>query len=289
MIHDIILRFLSAITGLDLPAASTNAVESDDLIFALIGGTVAVLGLVFGLMLLYGIKYRHGSDTSRGPEIEKSWRVEVTWTAATLVVFFGLFLWGADLYLAPLPSPPEHPENLRHRQAMDVEGRARRRPARDQRAARPGQPRRRARHDQRGRHPRLLHPRLPREARRRCPAATTSIWFTADQARHLPPVLHPVLRHRPFRHGRRGRRHDRPGLRPLARQQRRPRSASSREGRALFTHFGCSGCHQTADQRRGAGSTVRAPDLAGLYGSPVPLVRRLASSSPTTNTSTTAS
>ena len=43
------------------------------------------------------------------------------------------------------------------------------------------------------------------------------------------------------------------------------------EGRALFTHFGCSGCHQTADQRRGAGSTVRAPDLAGVYGSPVPL------------------
>ena len=84
MIHDIILRFLSAITGLDLPAASTNAVESDDLIFALIGGTVAVLGLVFGLMLLYGIKYRHGSDTSRGHEIQKSWRVEVTWTAATL-------------------------------------------------------------------------------------------------------------------------------------------------------------------------------------------------------------
>lgn len=35
-------------------------------------------------------------------------------------------------------------------------------------------------------------------------------------------------------------------------------------GAALFRERGCSGCH-------GAGSTVRAPSLAGLYGSPVPL------------------
>ena len=35
-------------------------------------------------------------------------------------------------------------------------------------------------------------------------------------------------------------------------------------GRALFSSLGCAGCH-------GAGATVRAPDLAGLYGRPVPL------------------
>jgi cytochrome c oxidase subunit 2 len=36
------------------------------------------------------------------------------------------------------------------------------------------------------------------------------------------------------------------------------------QGAALFRQFGCSGCH-------GAGSTVRAPPLDGLYGKPVPL------------------
>ena len=35
-------------------------------------------------------------------------------------------------------------------------------------------------------------------------------------------------------------------------------------GKALFSSYGCSGCHA-------AGSTVRAPSLAGLYLSPVPM------------------
>jgi cytochrome c oxidase subunit 2 len=35
-------------------------------------------------------------------------------------------------------------------------------------------------------------------------------------------------------------------------------------GAELFRRYGCSGCH-------GAGSSVKAPSLNGLYGSPVPL------------------
>ena len=35
-------------------------------------------------------------------------------------------------------------------------------------------------------------------------------------------------------------------------------------GKALFSTYGCSGCHA-------AGSNVRAPSLAGLYGNPVPM------------------
>ena len=37
------------------------------------------------------------------------------------------------------------------------------------------------------------------------------------------------------------------------------------QGKALFSSYGCSGCHD-------AGSIVRAPSLAGLYDSPVPLL-----------------
>ena len=37
-------------------------------------------------------------------------------------------------------------------------------------------------------------------------------------------------------------------------------------GKALFSSYGCSGCHD-------AGSTVRAPSLFGVYGNPVPMER----------------
>ena len=36
------------------------------------------------------------------------------------------------------------------------------------------------------------------------------------------------------------------------------------QGKTLFIRYGCAGCHL-------GGGTVRAPSLAGLYGSPVPL------------------
>jgi cytochrome c oxidase subunit 2 len=43
-------------------------------------------------------------------------------------------------------------------------------------------------------------------------------------------------------------------------------------GKELFIRFGCSGCHGSIGVGGNqAGSTVRAPPLAGLYGSPVPL------------------
>lgn len=43
-----------------------------------------------------------------------------------------------------------------------------------------------------------------------------------------------------------------------------PRAGMVARGEALFRAHGCSGCH-------GAQATVHAPDLAGLYGRPVPL------------------
>src|ERR1700684_2252431 len=38
---------------------------------------------------------------------KKSWIFEITWTAATLLIFFGLFAWGADLYVR-LFEPPKN-------------------------------------------------------------------------------------------------------------------------------------------------------------------------------------
>lgn len=89
-----------------LPAVTRNAHEVDHLILALVLISVAVLALVFGLMLLYLFKYRAGSALDRGTLPQKTWRLEIGWTAVTLLAFFGLFIWGADLYVRLFEPPP---------------------------------------------------------------------------------------------------------------------------------------------------------------------------------------
>jgi cytochrome c oxidase subunit 2 len=89
------------------PAASSNAHEVDALLSALLLISGAVLALVFGLLLLYMFKYRENSGLDRGKLSEKSWRLEVAWTSATLVAFFGLFIWGADLYVRMFQPPKD--------------------------------------------------------------------------------------------------------------------------------------------------------------------------------------
>jgi cytochrome c oxidase subunit 2 len=85
----------------DLPlnAVSTSGIEIDHLLWALLAASAAIMGLVVGLLVLYAIRYRVASPLDRGGAEEKSWVIELGWTGATLVVFFGLFLWGADLYV----------------------------------------------------------------------------------------------------------------------------------------------------------------------------------------------
>ena len=100
-----------------LPAASANAAEVDHLIWALLSISLAVLALVFGLMFRYIVKYRAGSPLDRGAVAEKTWRIETAWTAGTLLVFFGLFVWGADLYVKALPAAPRCAQDLRDRQS----------------------------------------------------------------------------------------------------------------------------------------------------------------------------
>ena len=88
------------------PEASAGASETDWLIGSLFGISMLVMALVLGLMLIYVIRYRHGSGVDRGKVAHKTWRFEFAWTAATLVAFFGLFVWGANLYVRiNLPHP----------------------------------------------------------------------------------------------------------------------------------------------------------------------------------------
>ena len=267
MIHDLLARAISAVTGLSLPAASSSATETDYLLLSLIGGTILVLALVFGLMLRYVAKYAHGTEASRSVA-DKTWGYEVSWTIATMVIFFGLFIWGANLYVR-LFQPPAGAMRIAitGKQWMwkaEHEG---------------GQAEINALHVPMGRPIELLMTsedvihdfsipafRIKHDV---LPNRYTALWFTAVQEGTYNlfctqycgtdhsvmggkvTVMQPVDYARWLETVRAS-----PGLVP--------------EGRALFSRLGCSGCHQ-ADWPRGSVSTVRAPPLAGLYGQPVPL------------------
>jgi cytochrome c oxidase subunit 2 len=119
------------------PSASTVADELDILAAALLATTGAVLGLVVLLMLRFCAHYRKdNTGADRGHRVRKSWHWEVGWTAGSLAVFFGLYAWGANLYLREHRPPAavtdiyvvakqwmwkvEHPDGQREINALHV-------------------------------------------------------------------------------------------------------------------------------------------------------------------------
>ncbi len=82
-----------------LPSASQHGAQVDLLFAGLFVSSVLVCLLLFFLLLRFAIRYREGSNADRDHRIKKSWHWEVSWTAATLVAFLGLFIWGAHLFL----------------------------------------------------------------------------------------------------------------------------------------------------------------------------------------------
>jgi cytochrome c oxidase subunit 2 len=89
------------------PSATAEGREIDFLILALTLVSCAVLALVFALIFLYMVRYRTESDAYRGAPGRKTWRFEISWTAATLTVFFVLFIWGGDLYVRLFQPPAD--------------------------------------------------------------------------------------------------------------------------------------------------------------------------------------
>jgi cytochrome c oxidase subunit II len=245
-----------------LPAASSMAHEVDYLIAALTLIAFAVLALVFGLMLLFVFKYRAGSKVDRGALAKKTWRLEVGWTSLTLLIFFGLFIWGADLYLRLSQPPPD---------AMTIYIVAK-------------QWMWKAEHIGGQREINAVH--LPT-------GRPVQLVMTSEDVIHdfsVPAfrVKHDVL---PGRYETLWFRVDRPGTYDLFctqlcgtdhahmtgkivamagpdyqrwLEQNGTSGTLVAEGRVLFSRYGCNGCH-------GGHGTIRAPSLDGVYGSPVPL------------------
>jgi cytochrome c oxidase subunit 2 len=251
-------------TGLPLfpPEGSTAAVEVDRLFLGLIAVSGLTLALVFGLMLTFAVRYRHGSRADRGGAEGKSWRWEVGWTGATLLLFLGLFVWSAHLYLALLQPPAG---------AIEVLVVGNRWMWKIQHAG--GQREINELHVPRGRPVKLVMTSedvihsffLPafRVKRDVVPGRYQSLWFDPRQDGEFPLLCAEFC----------GTDHSgmigrvvvmEPGAFEAWLTAQAPADGLAAQGAALYRSLGCSGCHE------GRGP-VRAPALAGLYGRPVPL------------------
>jgi cytochrome c oxidase subunit 2 len=250
-----------------IPEASPGAAETDWLLGSLLGISMLVIALVLGLMFVYVIKYRATSPLDRGDVARKTWRLETAWTAATLVAFFGLFIWGADLFVRIYtPHANALTINVIGKQWMwKVEY--------------PGG----------GREINRLHIPLGRDIQ---------LLLTSEDVIHdfgLPAFrlkrdvlpgryealwLHPTRlgTYRLFCDQFCGTDHSSmvgtvTVMSPDDYQHWLEQNDTSvglvAEGHALFIRNGCDGCHQNG--LSGGGGTVRAPSLNGLYMSPVPL------------------
>ena len=251
-----------------LPQASAHAFETDALILSLVLMSAAVLALVFGLTWTYVIRYRASNPLDRGQISQKTWRFEIAWTVATLVVFFGLFLWGAHLYVRLFQAPPdalkisvigkqwmwkvEHPGGQREINELHVPiGRAVQLVMISEDVI----------HDFSIPAFRIKHDVLP--------GRYETLWFTATEpgtfslfctqfcgTDHSAMIGRVTVMSGP----------DYAAW--LARNGTSDDLAS--EGSALFRMYGCSGCHATGPGTA-ASPVVRAPPLAGVFGHPVPL------------------
>ena len=245
-----------------LPVAANFAVDTDHIMIALLVLSSAVLILVLWLMASFAVRYRAGSPLDRGTLMGKTWRVEIGWTAATFIGFLGLFYWGALVYLREF-SPPanaikinvvgkqwmwkvEHPNGQKEINSIHV-------PVNE-----PVQLIMTSED--------VIHDvgipsfRLKRDV---LPGRYENMWFIADTpgrymllCDQLCGAEHSLMR----------------GEVVVMTQPDYQRWLESNgtsaglvaEGQRLFIQLGCAGCH-------GGNGTVRAPSLAGVYKSPVPL------------------
>ena len=249
-------------SGWFAPAASSTGVETDHLFWALMAISSAVLALVFGLMALYVVRYRAGSPIDRGALAEKSWIFEIARTGASLLLFLGLFVWGADLYVR-LYQPPggslklnvvgkqwmwkiEHPAGQREINALHIPVDT---PVELLMTSED------VIHDFAIPAFRIKHDVLP--------GRYETIWFQATRTGdfHLFCTQFCGTDHAAMI-----------GWVDVMTQPdyqkwldaEAPSETLAAAGAALFQRYGCSGCHAGT-------STVKAPPLDGLYGSPVPL------------------
>jgi cytochrome c oxidase subunit 2 len=249
------------------PEAATIAPRVDHLFFAVTAVTTTVAVAIFITMIVFGIRYRAGSRARRDDHspmhaARARKRIEIAWTLTPLALFLAAFFWAARVYVARASAPADalelyvvakqwmwelqHPGGQREIDEMHVPR---------------GQPIKLVMTSQDVIHSFFVPAfRLKQDV---LPGRYTEMWFTptqtgrfhlfcaeycgTDHSRMRGQVV--VLEPAEF-------------ARWLDAHRGAPDMAA--RGEILFRQFGCSGCH-------GENAVVHAPNLAGVFGKPVPL------------------
>lgn len=245
-----------------LTQASSIAPQVDALFWAMVAlcGSVA-LGVLIAIVG-YSVRYRRGSDADRSGRQAQNTAIELTWTLIPLALFVAAFTWSLVVF-AKMRSPPQdsqtvyvvakqwmwkaqHPGGQREINALHV-------PL--------GEPIRLTMTSEDVIH--SFYVPAFRVKQDVLPGRYTQLWFTATQLGNFPLFCAEYC----------GLDHARMGGNVVVMAPAQyarwleghagPQSLAAR-GATLFRAHGCNGCH-------GAHASVRAPDLAGLYGRAVHL------------------
>ena len=79
------------------PEASKVAQQTDYLYWALIVISALTMMIVFVPIIYFLFKYRRGKKANRRPVKLPQIAMELTWTIIPIIVFTGLFAWGANV------------------------------------------------------------------------------------------------------------------------------------------------------------------------------------------------
>ena len=245
-----------------LPVASNFAPEVDHIFIALLVLSSGVIILVLGLIVYFAVRYRASNPLDRGEILEKTWYFETAWTSAMILGFFGLFYWGATVYLREFRPPPN---------ALKVAVVGKQWMWKVQQPG--GQKEINSIHVPVGEPVQLLMTSedvihdvfIPafRVKHDVLPGRWETLWFVAEKpgtydlfCAQLCGSDHSQMRGSII-------------AMPRSAYQQWLETAGTAVGlvtlgKELFVSLGCAGCH-------GGNGTVRAPSLAGVYNSPVPL------------------
>jgi len=249
------------------PQASSAAPRVDALLYTVTGVTCAVGVAICLTIVAFAIRYRAGSlgrRRSRRPsrQTPAQRRLELAWTLTPLLLFLGAFAWAANLYIERGSPPVSAPRVfiVAKQWMWKAQHAGGQREVGELHVPR-GQPIVLVMTSQD-----VIHSFFVPAFRAKqdvLPGRYAELWFTPTEAGrfHLFCAEYCGTDHSRMRG-------DIVVLEPAEFQRwlaARPETADmAMRGKALFRDYGCSGCHD-------ANATVRAPDLAGLYGRPVPL------------------
>lgn len=85
--------------------ASRQAAQVDSLFWFMMAMSTAIVILVVTLIVGFAVRYRAREEGRQRPDRHEGYLLEITWTAAAVVVFLGMFLWGGGLYVVHSVQP----------------------------------------------------------------------------------------------------------------------------------------------------------------------------------------